>query len=325
MTLGLLVMAVLTASCSSSATGGEDGSDTSTSVTLPGAGRQVRPEEAEPALWVIDGDTDEVLRISPDTGEVTARVPFGTALTDIAAARSGVWAVTAVDRKLMRIDLSTNEPRTVLTVGDEAVRRVAAAGDEVWLGSGGTDGKVARVDPARGRIVAAVPTGARLDDIAVGAGAVWVAHKDPARLVRVDIASERVVATVALPTPPASIAVGDGAVWACGDGALHRIDPVTNTVVTTIPVGGPGSAIATGEGGVWASDPVAATVTFVDPATNSPGAPVTGIAGAAEIAVGGGAVWVTSDLATSLYAVNPNSRQVVPLPLDDVLRRPVYG
>lgn len=320
----MVLAAVVSASCSSSTSGTEDAA-TSTTVTLPGAGRQSRPEEAEPALWVIDGDTDEVLRISPDTGEVTARVPFGTALTDIAAARSGVWAVTAVDRKLMRIDLSTNEPRTVLTVGDEAVRRVAAAGDEVWLGGTGTDGKVARVDPVRGRIVAAVPTGGRLDDLAVGDGAVWVAQKSPARLVRVDVESAKVVAAVSLPTPPASIAVGEGAVWACGEGALHRIDPATNTIAASVALGGPGSMLATGEGGVWVSDPVAGTVVRVDPATNLPGEAVAGVAGAAEVAVGGGAVWVTSDLAASLYAVNPATRQVVPLPLDDALRRPVYG
>ena len=49
---------------------------------------------------------------------------------------------------------------------------MAVGAGSVWVASG--DGTVSRIDPNSGRVVATITVGGTPEDVAVGAGAVWV-------------------------------------------------------------------------------------------------------------------------------------------------------
>ena len=82
----------------------------------------------------------------------------------------------------------------------------------VWAGIRGNPGVAVRVSPSQRRIVAQVTMPDGLQDLAVGAGAVWVLGRRNNTVTRVDVASgEKRVINVG--KDPAGVAVGEGAVW----------------------------------------------------------------------------------------------------------------
>ena len=140
------------------------------------------------------------------------------------------------------------------------------------------------------------PTG-----LAVGEGAVWVAHGMRGEVSRVDPQFNRVTNTIAVASPSSrtgAIAVGLGFVWAVfGDSTFARIDPVDLRHLfvgrRSLP-----SAVVVGNGAVWVANFGDSTVQRFNPATFEEGAvgrsPWVVDRG---IAFGEGAVWVanTSD------------------------------
>jgi hypothetical protein len=178
--------------------------------------------------------------------------------------------------------------------------------------------------PVVGSPIAVARTGASIEGLAVGRGAVWVsvAGGRVSSVRRVDAERGKIVATVPVRDFVGDVAVGAGAVWATGgvaDGPLpedpdvsrvrarlYRIDRHSNEVVATIPLDPPpglrpdqvfAPAVAVGEGAVWVSvsfGPRAGELVRLDPRTNEVIAriPIKGDAG--ELVVGGGAVWLLS-------------------------------
>jgi len=69
-------------------------------------------------------------------------------------------------------------------------------------------------------------------DVAVGAGAVWVAVSGPAVLVRVDAATGRETGRVKLSGSPSAVDVGRGTVWVAISlrSLLDRVNPRTNAL-----------------------------------------------------------------------------------------------
>jgi branched-chain amino acid transport system substrate-binding protein len=129
----------------------------------------------------------------------------------------------------------------------------------VWIASG-SDDHVLRLNPANGRLEAAVAIAAvpqtRVASpyaITVGDGAVWVTDALADTVSRIDPALNAVVATIKVGRRPTRIAVGEGAVWVlnAGDGTVTRIDPERNAATATIRVGKDLTGITAGLGGVW--------------------------------------------------------------------------
>jgi streptogramin lyase len=154
--------------------------------------------------------------------------------------------------------------------------------------------------------------------IAVGEGAVWIAHQGGV-VSRVDPATNQVAATIPLPASGAtSITVGAGAVWvtvtAAGTTSLYRLDPATNAIVETIALGPStgvdGSVVRVGEGAVWVATGGGSLVARVDPQTSAitrvPASPETQPSG---IAFGGGFVWVVAQPGT-VYKVDPHTTTI---------------
>jgi streptogramin lyase len=179
----------------------------------------------EDAAWAMSQDTVERIDASsgrPDGEPISLDGPGSS----IAAGEGSVW-VTRANREVVRISPEGGEisgsPAAApgafsVAVGDSAVWA---------LGADGPKGSLTRIDPGSGETVGkpiAVPGGL---DVAAGLGFVWITEQagtvtriDPGT-------GSRVGKPIGVGRQPQSISVGEGAVWvACAsDGAVYRITP----------------------------------------------------------------------------------------------------
>jgi hypothetical protein len=139
-----------------------------------------------------------LVRVDAATSRVVARVPVGPMWAPLAATATGVWVV-------------------------------CCGGERGWA-----DGMLIRVDPAANRVAARIRLGGRPTGVAAGPSGIWVAGYG--RVWRVDPRTGRVVATIAVADGLAAggrVVVGRDAVWV-GDWAgqqVLRIDPRRGRVV----------------------------------------------------------------------------------------------
>lgn len=287
------------------------------------------------ALWALPDDARFVAEIDPRTAAIVRMVDIpGLSVLDdpvarLAAGAGAVWVLDGAGT-LWRIN-PVNGAATPL--GNRATRgrrgtmvaagAIAAGAGAVWVGccAGGGRSWLLRVDPASGRVIGRVALPDVAQQLAVGAGAVWVTGY-PGRLWRVDPTTDRVVASVRLGGDPLEVAAGAGAVWVTvSDGqwrdasgvihlsALLRIDPKTDRIVTTIPLDTPGG-LAVGAGAVWLlqlGDPSGyLRVARVAPATGAlTGSEVVPVRDASGLAVTGGALWFAAITARAVVRVGP--------------------
>jgi DNA-binding beta-propeller fold protein YncE len=141
----------------------------------------------------------------------------------LAADREAVWVTSAGDPAglLLKLDARSGRLLASSRVGARP-GGVAVAFGSVWVangptevGNGGGAGRntLWRIDRRSARTVAKIAV-AQPHELAVAAGAVWVACDAPA-VVRVDPRTNRVVATTRLRGGgPTNVAAAGGAVWA---------------------------------------------------------------------------------------------------------------
>jgi hypothetical protein len=165
----------------------------------------------------------------------------------------------------------------------------------------------------RARIVATIPLPANPDQIAVGAGAVWVLDREAEGVVRIDPATNGIAGpAIGLGFSPWSLTTGAGAVWITGNGAdtVARLDPKTNAVTATFPVPSPPIAQATlGFGALWTANAGGSTVSRIDLTS----AAVTSFRTGRQphgIAAGAGAVWVANHDESVVVRVDPATTQI---------------
>jgi DNA-binding SARP family transcriptional activator/DNA-binding beta-propeller fold protein YncE len=115
-----------------------------------------------------------LLRINPDTNSVVDNVQTPGVPVDVAVGGHWVWIANEGDDVVTRID-PTNPKRlqTPIPVGDGPTA-IAYGFDSVWVACKG-DATVYRIDPATPKVVKHWKLGASPEDIAAGAGAVWIA------------------------------------------------------------------------------------------------------------------------------------------------------
>jgi YVTN family beta-propeller protein len=168
---------------------------------------------------------------------------------------------------------------------------------------------VAVLDPATGRIKAAVGVGHTPTALTVGAGAVWVLNADDRTISRIDAGTRR-VSTFATDATPTDVAAGPDALWV-GNGrrlsdaqfvgpvttSVSQLDATTHAVRDTVAlrlVGGKLSNasrqhIAVARSGIWVVDPDF-SVTHLDPQTGRVRARLTAL-DVVAIAASGDQVW----------------------------------
>jgi DNA-binding SARP family transcriptional activator/ABC-type branched-subunit amino acid transport system substrate-binding protein/streptogramin lyase len=218
------------------------------------------------ALWVGTGEeqpteagvgTSRLLRLDPVLHTVEDRIelPQGgvqdveRAAGQLAVAGGAVWVVTSYDL-LVRVDPRLNQARAVPSL---RVRAMVPAGRSVWaITPEGTS--IVEISTRTARVRRRLELhAARLDAIAAGAGAVWVADSFEGTLWRINPGGKLTTSTIDVGEGADEVAVGRGAVWITNSthGTVTRVDPATDRVTKVISLGDTPRAVATGAGAVW--------------------------------------------------------------------------
>ena len=249
-------------------------------------------------VWVLRARSDRLATLRLSGARAPYRPRVG-ALPAAAASLSGrLWVGVQRDSTLVSIGLKSHKvigsPIPIPSLRGKLVG-VSAGERGVWVGVRGAPGFATRVSPTRRQIVAQVVMPDGVQDLAVGAGAVWVLGRRSNTVTRVDVATgqKRVINTG---RDPAGVAVGAGAVWVTnsGDDTVTRIDQ-GSLVTRVIGVGDGPNRIAVGGGAVWVANRNDSTLTRIDAETSRRvGDPIEVGANPFGLDVAGHRVWVTS-------------------------------
>jgi streptogramin lyase len=143
------------------------------------------------------------------------------------------------------------------------------------------------------------------------------------RLQRVLPSAGRIVATIRLHTGPMGAVAANGAIWVAehNAGTVARIDPGTNKVAgrVVIPSGQP-ARFAAGAEGLWHLPYSDNSLQELDPATNRVSAQITDLGEPGENccdpSVGAGSVWVTKGI-DGIYRVDATTHRIIAhVPID---------
>jgi YVTN family beta-propeller protein len=221
------------------------------------------------------------------------------------------------------IDPETNEIVAQIPVGIRP-GPVALGADAAWVGNV-DDRTLTKIDPIARSAVATIslerrtPTG-----IAVGLGAVWVAHGLRGELSRVDpqfgeVAPATRVAGTAFGSAYGSVAIGARSVWTVfGDSTLARLDTSGRVLEETL-AGSQPAAIVVADDSAWVANSAEATVQRFNTASFRQGAVGTFNVGRRPtgIAYVDGAIWVASSGDDVVTRIDPASGATLPIAVGD--------
>jgi YVTN family beta-propeller protein len=285
------------------ATGGPSTPETATAGTLGKTvtigGRPNGVVVSTGLAWILRARSQQLTTLRAPSGRRAPYHPTVGPLPAAAVAAFGsLWVGVQRTSSLVTVGLHSHKrvgAPIPLPGGRLRVVGVAAGERGIWVGLRGNPGLVVRVDPSRRQIVKSITMPDGLQDLAVGAGAVWVLGRRANTVTRIDVSTGR-QQIINVGHDPAGVAVGAGAVWVtnAGDDTVTRID--TGSLVTsTIGVGDAPTRIAVGGGAVWVANRNDSTLTRIDPETRRRvGEPVDVGANPFGLDVSGHTVWVTS-------------------------------
>jgi len=201
---------------------------------------------------------------------------------------------------------------------------VAAGDGSVWVGNL-DDRTLTRIDGARRTAVATIsldnrtPTG-----IAVGRGAVWVAHGVLGEISRVDpqfgqVTRKTTVGGTAFGSPSGSVALDPSSVWAVfGDSTLARLDAAGDVLEEGLAGSQPAGIVVAADS-VWVTNSADATVQRFNSSTFRQGPVRTFNVGTqpAGIVYSDGAIWVANAGAASVTRIEPSSAAVTQIPVGE--------
>jgi virginiamycin B lyase len=215
----------------------------------------------------------------------------------LAVTSDAVWVASSDENHVVRLDATTNQPGTIITVAKPCSGMATDFGS-LWIPSCG-DHTLLRADAKTGAIQATIPAGPADSEggIATGAGSVWLVTSKASELDRIDATTNRIVAKIAIPAGSFNPVFANDSIWVSSNegNALIRVNPVTNTVTGSTPIGPMPRFLTVGAGSVWILNQGDGSISRVDAASgkliaNIP-AGIPGLGG--EIAFGAGAVWAT--------------------------------
>ncbi len=174
----------------------------------------------------------------------------------LAVGADGVWLASGA--RLWRIDPTGGDIAFSGRLPGPATTLTDAAGS-IWATVVvGSNGRVVRISPATGSVVAQAPAGPAPSALTVANGLAWVTDSVDQSIGRYAVTKAGLRQTGTIPLPrstvraPTQITVFGGFVWAYERGRVTRIDPASNAVVGTTKVtAASGGTIAAGSGGIW--------------------------------------------------------------------------
>jgi len=215
----------------------------------------------------------------------------------LAVTSDAVWVSSSSVNHVVRLDATTNEAGTIVTVSKPCSGLVADFGS-LWIPSCG-DHALVRADIKTGAIQATIPAGPADSEggIAAGAGSVWLVTSKTGELDRIDPATNTVVAKISIPAGSFNPVFANDSIWVSSNhgNALVRVNPATNTVTSSTPIGPMPRFLTVGAGSVWVLNQGDGSISRVDATSGKLIATIpAGIPGlGGEIAFGAGAVWAT--------------------------------
>jgi hypothetical protein len=246
------------------------------------------------------------------------------------AALAGTAAVAFF---LMPQQARDTQPEERAAVGAGAVRSIAVGGEPVGIVYGhgamwATDrdlGRVLKIDPAAGAVVATVFVSDAPDDVVVAGGSVWVIDSTNDVLIEIDPATTAVVDEFPVPGSGGhlDVAASDDALWLLEEGrALHRLDLQTGRFSEFALEDDP-TDVAVAAGKLWVYARAAGELRPLDLATAAPSGPaaLVGRAGDVDVAAGNGTIWFYGDADGKLVRVDASSGEVS----DEVTLGGAYG
>jgi streptogramin lyase len=239
------------------------------------------------AVYIASFPDDRLTLVDPRTNERQSRGPtVGLGAQALAAGFGSLWVAKARTGSLLRYDLASR--RRVggpASLPSGAPVRVAVGERAVWVGVRsrfGTD-SVARFRPGAASPDAVIEVPRGVQDLAVGAGAVWVTARRGRSVTRIDVAT----------------------------GAQR-----------TIPVGGDAAGIVVSGGFVWVVLPEQDLVARFRTSGRFAAAGRERVGDAPRfLDAGGGAVWVANELSDSLTRLDVRTGETVET-VEDVARNP---
>jgi DNA-binding SARP family transcriptional activator/DNA-binding beta-propeller fold protein YncE len=259
-------------------------------------------------VWVANSADGTVSRIDSKRLKVVQTIGIGAQATELASAGGALWVATGIDNTLVKIDARTGGVLGTLSFPPSvaASAYAVAAGDgAVWAIS---SDRLVKLDPETNAILAGqrrLGCCSGLRDVAVGAGAVWIADTTEL-VVRVSLRRATPTSDLNLGVIPTALAAAYGSVWAASSGfdssrlTVWRIDPTTLRVTQTISIGKADSFIATvdvaaGAGAIWATNYDGGNLVRIDPNSGTVVARIHIGRHPRGIAVGAHRVWVAVD------------------------------
>jgi streptogramin lyase len=127
------------------------------------------------SVWVADDQGASVVRVSPKSNHVVARIDAGDGPASMAFHGGTAWVVNHRDTTIDRIDLATNQSSLLTTLGgvnDRAPERMKFSHGSLWVTGRGTD--LLEVDPATGALDQTIEIGASGIDLAAAGDILWI-------------------------------------------------------------------------------------------------------------------------------------------------------
>ncbi|HEX9967537.1 MAG TPA: protein kinase [Solirubrobacterales bacterium] len=259
-----------------------------------------------------------LLLFGGDDVSVSDPIEVGRGSLRLATGDGAVWATSAADGRLWKID-----PRSGEVVGEavrlgEGIAGVAVGNGTVWVTSPRT-GEVIRFEPASERL-RRIRVGGRPGAIVFGGGRVWVADEAGGGITAINPAGDEVYKRGIEPdATPLRLAVGAGAVWAssASTGRISRIGFETAAADRPIPVGRGPAGITVGGGFVWVATTRDDTVSRVDPSIRGRfGEPIEVGDRPGGIDAGTSVVWVANAGDGTVSRIDIESGEAVGDPID---------
>lgn len=181
------------------------------------------------AVWVTDrGVQGRVVRIDPESNEITGEAIVGSDPRAVATGSGSVWVANAGDASVIEVDAATARTRArPIPVGIRPTDLVVGPG-AVWVidNIGGT---LTELDLLTGLSGEPIPTGARPRGVTLGYGSVWVAAGGLNGSVwRYDQAGgAQIGEPIRVGEDPADIDAAAGSIWTAdyADSTVTRIQP----------------------------------------------------------------------------------------------------
>jgi hypothetical protein len=252
-------------------------------------------------VWALSSSSSRVTLISSTTGKPSNRSPdVGAGATALTAGFGRVWVAKGNTGTVAPYGIADPIRKgNSFGVQGRPVSIAASAGS-LWVGSRSPQdnprdpGWVTKVDPTTGA-QQPIPLSTGLQNLAVGAGKIWVIDGRRQGVIPYDIASGQPANPIATGDGAYAVAVGGGYVWVTNqtESTVSRINPTTHQT-KKIRVGAGPKGLDVGGGAVWVANNVDNTVTRIDVKTGDVvGKPVQVGGGPFAVSVGAPNVWTT--------------------------------